>query len=114
VEAALVDLVIDEGVPDRGHRAARFWAALVLCGAAAAPHPVFGCVLVAHLAAAGLVPDLAASVAREAAGPRLVDAAQAEAPRTQWAGELGVCAGCHQPIAGGESSSRRYQTRAAT
>jgi uncharacterized protein YkwD len=48
--AAVVNLVIDDGVPGRGHRLDLFEPRYRLAGAAFGPHPYFGSICVIELA----------------------------------------------------------------
>lgn len=52
-EDVVLQLIIDDGVPDRGHRRILFNPAYALVGAACAPHPVWREVCVLDLARAG-------------------------------------------------------------
>ena len=52
-EDVILQLIVDDGVPDRGHRRILFNPAYTLVGAACAPHPVWREVCVLDFARAG-------------------------------------------------------------
>lgn len=52
-EEVILQLIVDDGVPDRGHRRILFNPAYTLVGAACAPHPVWRTVCVLDFARAG-------------------------------------------------------------
>ena len=52
-EDVILQLIVDDGVPDRGHRRILFNPAYALVGAACAPHPVWRTVCVLDFARAG-------------------------------------------------------------
>jgi len=98
---ALVDLIIDDGVPSRGHRTNLFNPKFAVAGAAAAPHAIFGHVLVIELAGE-YAQDPPCVEAREAAGPPPVPEHPVQQPGqggTHWS--LGMCPMCGKAIQGG-------------
>lgn len=98
------DLIVDDGVPSRGHRLALFDERYCLAGVAAGVHKTYGNMIAIELAG-GFEEDEAAVVARVTAGPpRLIKIANARVgeKRTQWQGQLGKCKGCKCEIEGGQ------------
>jgi len=94
------DLIVDDGVQNRGHRLAIYNDAFELAGVAIGPHKVFGQMLVVNFSV-GFAPDADKIEARKLAGPPVVQANAAGSKiTTQWK-DLGVCGGCTQRIHGG-------------
>jgi len=99
------DLIIDDGVPDRGHRLCIYTDHFLKGGAHVGPHSIFGSVACIEFVgdweeraeSEGAVDRITERTARLA----LLSTSDAGAPRTQWSGALGKCVGCHLPIIGG-------------
>ena len=100
------DLVIDDGVANRGHRLCIFDERYAVAGAVVGPHKTFGSMAVIGFAALYAIKsdDPAALAARKAAGPPRVDPQTAlsdAGASTRWAKLLGACRGCGESILGG-------------
>ena len=98
-EQIVEDLVIDDGVPSRGHRLCIFDEAYRVSSARVGHHATYGCMAVIEFAAEYQTQqDKAAQ--RVAAGPPLIEAAADEtSDATAW--KLGACCACKLPIKGG-------------
>lgn len=105
---AVEDLIIDDGVPNRGHRLCIYDAAYHAAGVAVGEHASFGAMVAIEFAGA-YDNDAAAIAARTAAGPPLVGKFQPSLVKT--ATHLGGCGGCKKPIRGGsvvEAGGKKY------
>lgn len=92
------DLIVDDGVPSRGHRLGIYDPAFRVAGVCMGPHKTFGACCVIEFANR-FEDDEARLVARVASGPPAVVAGK-EAVKTQWK-DLGTCPGCKETIRGG-------------
>eukprot|EP00746_Dinoflagellata_sp_MGD_P082059 gnl/MRDRNA2_/MRDRNA2_32590_c0_seq1.p1 gnl/MRDRNA2_/MRDRNA2_32590_c0~~gnl/MRDRNA2_/MRDRNA2_32590_c0_seq1.p1 ORF type:complete len:411 (-),score=71.56 gnl/MRDRNA2_/MRDRNA2_32590_c0_seq1:22-1254(-) len=90
------DLIVDDGVPSRGHRLACFNDRYRVAGIRFGPHLTFGACCVMELAT-GSSDDPERVSQRIQNGPPTPGARKEI--RTQW--KLGNCPGCNQPIQGG-------------
>jgi hypothetical protein len=90
-------LIIDDGVPSRGHRLGIFNGDYEVAGCAIGDHSTFGAMAAVEMATA-FDEDGALVEARLVAGPRKVDHAGRKV-ETQW--KLGKCVLCGEGIAGG-------------
>lgn len=98
------DLVIEDGVPSRGHRLCIYEPGYAVAAAQMGVHSVFGqMVAILFVSASGYESAGAQAIApRKAAGPSTLAATDNSAQgRTQWEGVLGNCRGCREPIKGG-------------
>jgi len=98
----ILDLIVDDGVPSRGHRHGVFNPIYEAVGVAVGPHRTFGRMVALEFAKDWLGnPMLIRS--RLQSGPIKMDpkviAKAAEKASTQW--KLGACVMCHEPIKGG-------------
>jgi len=101
-ETIVEDLVIDDNVKDRSHRASIFDARYAVCGVRVGAHKTFGSMAVIEFATA-YEGDEARVLTREATGPPKVTApagSGAATQKTQWT-NLGPCAHCGERIHGG-------------
>jgi len=94
----VADLLIDDGVPDRGHRRALLDPAMRIVGSSCGPHRTFGMCVAIELAE-DYSDDLTAVRRREVAGPPEPTQVVGNRVRTQW--NLGICPACGQPVQGG-------------
>ena len=100
------DLVVDDGVPSRGHRLCIFEPAFALAAVRVGAHRTFGSMAAIEFAER-YSPDEAAARERARSGPPVAPGAAgttAHPPSsagTQWSGQLGTCAGCGGRIEGG-------------
>lgn len=92
------DLIIDDGVPSRGHRLGIYNTQYEVAGVRMGVHKTFGACCVIEFAA-GYEDDTEQISRRVAKGPPPV-AAGKEPVTTQWR-NLGECPGCKEPIHGG-------------
>ncbi len=93
------DLVIDDGVPSRGHRLCIFDEAYRVSSARVGHHATYGCMAVIEFAAEYQTEHDKATQ-RVAAGPPMIEAAADEtSDATAW--KLGACCACKLPIKGG-------------
>lgn len=95
----VADLVVDDGVPDRGHRQCIYAKEFGVAAAALGKHKTFGAMAVVEFAAAFETDPQRASRRAAAGPPRVAAAAAGGGVQTQW--KLGRCAGCKEPISGG-------------
>jgi hypothetical protein len=92
------DLIIDDGVPSRGHRLGIYDQAFRVAGVRMGAHKTFGACCVIDFAA-GYKDDEESLIKRVTAGPRTVISGK-EPVKTQWR-DLGLCPGCKETIHGG-------------
>jgi len=92
------DLIVDDGVPTRGHRLGIYYPAYRVAGVRMGPHKTFGACCVIEFAA-NYEDNEARLISRATAGPPAVVAGK-EPVKTQWK-DLGQCPGCKQTIRGG-------------
>jgi len=101
--AIVLDLIVDDGVPSRGHRKGVLNKVYDCVGVAYGQHATFGRMAAMELAA-GWSGDASAISERQRRGPAKVSAevlAKAKAQvSTQW--KLGACCVCNQPMQGGK------------
>lgn len=95
------DLIVDDGVENRGHRLAIYNEQYQVAGVAIGPHKVFGQMVVVNFAV-GYAPDADKIQARNMAGPPRVEAnsSGSDEIKTQWT-DLGTCGVCNAKIHGG-------------
>ena len=100
----LDDLIIDDGVADRGHRLSIFNEKFNAAGCAIGLHSVFGYVVAIEFVG-GWEEGSSAASERDADRAARIASLPAAAPmastRTQWVGELGQCVSCGEAISGG-------------
>jgi len=100
------DLIVDDGVPSRGHRIVVFDLRLRLMGVAVGSHVTFGHVTVITFAVSVWDDDLTSTqyAQRLATGTPVYTTAtltdKQKNTHTQWK-DIGVCASCHEQIRGG-------------
>jgi len=97
-ESIIDDLIIDDGVPSRGHRLAVFDERYRVAGVSIGAHTTFGD-MVAIEFAAEYTDNPEAIAQRIEAGPPPLDHSKAKAGGTAW--DLGTCRGCGLEIKGG-------------
>lgn len=90
------NLIIDDGVPSRGHRLGIFDPQFQRVGICAGPHKTFGSCVVMDFAEQ-CYEDAQLANMREFRGPRKISPSREV--KTQW--DLGACRGCGEPIHGG-------------
>lgn len=104
-DAIVDDLIVDDGVPSRGHRGCVFDERWRVCAAFIGGHAVYGqCVALEF--AAGFEDDTGRAAARASIRPERAaasgapaEAGPAKAGGTCW--DLGTCRGCALPVKGG-------------
>lgn len=98
-EQIVEDLIIDDGVPSRGHRLCIFDEVYRVSSARVGPHATYGCMAVIEFAAEYQTEQDKATQ-RVAAGPPMIEAAADEtSDATAW--KLGACCSCKLAIKGG-------------
>lgn len=101
--AIVLDLIVDDGVPSRGHRLCVLHQAYDCVGVAYGQHATFGRMAAMEFAA-GWSGDAGAIAERQRRGPATMSAemlAKAKANvSTQW--KLGACCVCREPMQGGK------------
>ena len=98
-EHIVQDLVVDDGVPKRGHRLCIYDETYRLASARVGPHAAYGRMAVIEFAAEYESDDERVR-RRVASGPPAInDFADETSSTTAWA--LGACCGCKQPVKGG-------------
>ena len=97
----VADLIVDDGVPSRGHRENMFSDKFNVVGVDLAAHAVYGLVVVMELAGAFEGDAGAIRAWRSRITPGSTKAGRRQAPEeaTHW--DLGMCAGCGEAIKGG-------------
>lgn len=93
------DLVVDDGVPSRGHRLCIFDETYRLASARVGSHATFGRMAVIEFAAEYESDDEKVGLRVASGPPAINDFADETSSTTAWA--LGACCGCKQPIKGG-------------
>lgn len=96
------DLIVDDGVPSRGHRLAVFDSRYNVAGVALGTHSTYGNMVAIEFAGC-FVDNPEAVAARQQSGPpklQQVANVRANEDRTQW--QLGKCRGCAREIEGGQ------------
>ena len=99
------DLVVDDGVLNRGHRLCIFEPRYAVAAAHLGEHRVFGKMAVIEFVSAGGFEgaDAETVARRQATGPPqpVAPSTSSAAEQTQWSGSIGTCRGCGEPIRGG-------------
>ena len=99
------DLVVDDGVANRGHRLCIFEPRYAVAAAHLGEHKVFGKMAVIEFVSDGGFESIDAETVaqRQAAGPPrpVAPSTSSAADQTQWSGSIGRCRGCGEPIRGG-------------
>lgn len=100
-ETIVDDLIVDDGVPSRGHRLAIFDERYNVAGVALGLHKTYGNMVAIELAGTYCNDDEAIKARVKAGAPQLnkVKGVRAGEQRTQW--KLGKCKGCSLDIEGG-------------
>merc|ERR1712093_791143 len=97
-ETIIDDLIVDDGVPSRGHRLAVFDERYNIAGVSIGRHSTFGAMVAIEFAAA-YEDDPVAAATRRGAGPPVLDHSSKRKGGTCW--QLGRCRGCALEIKGG-------------
>merc|ERR1712093_552423 len=100
-QSVVDDLIVDDGVPDRGHRLAVFDTRYNMAGVAVGMHNTFGQMAAIEFANAYTDEDDAIAARVKNGPPKIENTHNRKGEkRTQW--QLGHCMGCNKKIEGGK------------
>merc|ERR1712093_664659 len=100
-QSVVDDLIVDDGVPDRGHRLAVFDTRYNMAGVAVGMHNTFGQMAAIEFANAYTDEDDAIAARVKNGPPKIANTHNRKGEkRTQW--QLGHCMGCNKKIEGGK------------